>query len=984
MKILVYTDPHIFAHGEGSIPTSDGLTTHLHRVIAGLKWVQEMIGQHKPDLVICGGDIHHTHDFVDAMSLHASIEYISGLVKSCTGFGHRTLLGNHDIAKSGTGVHTLDYLHHVEGSGLMVKSHIEEFSTTTAGKVKILYLPYTEDFQEVERCAKEDKYDIVFAHLDWLGAKMSQKYFSDKGADPSWFNAPIFSGHYHVPGVYDGKTKHQLNIIGSLGTRTFHDLEGPMAHGALLLELQKGKNKLKSIERLANPHYLMFRKAEVKSVEDIGMLIGSPLTARTALRVFCPIELKPEAEALRKAYASCHIVPMIEAERLAPTDVDITLSPEDNFRAYLNEEPHRGLKAKTLESMGMEILKSALSASNQVVQSMTRLTFESLRIENFQSIEVMDVPLQGQGFVLLEGVNETDPGQLSNGAGKSSIVEALMWVLFGWSPKQDDGVNAVIRDTGPGWCRVVLHLRVGDMEYVVTRTRNHPELKTGLQISTGDGNVTSRHVKEAQRELDTMLAGMDLSAFRNVVMLSRSLEVSFSGLGPTERLRLIEKLAGLAVFDQCQSLVASQVQSLTAEVDALQRAVAIYETDSEKACAALAVVDTDLKWVEDNVKAATASAANVIQESSQAMDAYQEELRGMDQSISEINSTVEELQKNASDAELAYINLQQAMTKHSSAWSVVHAEKSRVEALAAQDACPTCGTAIAVTGVNDLIKELEGKTTLCQQDLDNVKEKLEAALTHRDGLRKRAQFKAQNMQKLNQKRAKVSDEIQRLAFAKAKAEKSIADAELQKSALEAQKKIYLQQIKDSKNSLKGKGKEIKEKERLREHWEWLYDPRRRLGVFSVKGLRAKVLEKVVEFVNSRCQAYSEVFYKDRFIRLVFDNGKITAQMTGGRAPGRSSSGEARRSDLVIQFALNDLASATSGALTNVLICDEIDDRLDRDGLEQLAQVLQDKARRGMSVFLVTQNPDLKAVEFVDRRWVAVKDRDMTTLVITDN
>jgi len=53
-----------------------------------------------------------------------------------------------------------------------------------------------------------------------------------------------------------------------------------------------------------------------------------------------------------------------------------------------------------------------------------------LTIQNFMSIRYAEVNLANQGLVLLQGVNQDSPAFDSNGAGKSSIFEALTYVLF--------------------------------------------------------------------------------------------------------------------------------------------------------------------------------------------------------------------------------------------------------------------------------------------------------------------------------------------------------------------------------------------------------------------------------------------------------------------------------------------------------------------------------------------------------------------------
>ena len=58
------------------------------------------------------------------------------------------------------------------------------------------------------------------------------------------------------------------------------------------------------------------------------------------------------------------------------------------------------------------------------------IKFEDIQIENFRSIEKAHINLQNQGNVIVKGVNEYEDNATSNGSGKSSIFEAIVYALF--------------------------------------------------------------------------------------------------------------------------------------------------------------------------------------------------------------------------------------------------------------------------------------------------------------------------------------------------------------------------------------------------------------------------------------------------------------------------------------------------------------------------------------------------------------------------
>ena len=58
------------------------------------------------------------------------------------------------------------------------------------------------------------------------------------------------------------------------------------------------------------------------------------------------------------------------------------------------------------------------------------IRFKSIDITNFRSIDKANVILENQGTVIVKGINEYEDKATSNGSGKSSIFEAIIFALF--------------------------------------------------------------------------------------------------------------------------------------------------------------------------------------------------------------------------------------------------------------------------------------------------------------------------------------------------------------------------------------------------------------------------------------------------------------------------------------------------------------------------------------------------------------------------
>ena len=74
------------------------------------------------------------------------------------------------------------------------------------------------------------------------------------------------------------------------------------------------------------------------------------------------------------------------------------------------------------------------------------MRIETVKIENFLGISEAELSLDNRGLLLIQGENRDDPSAKSNGAGKSTIPDAISWCLFGKTARgvsSDDVINDV-------------------------------------------------------------------------------------------------------------------------------------------------------------------------------------------------------------------------------------------------------------------------------------------------------------------------------------------------------------------------------------------------------------------------------------------------------------------------------------------------------------------------------------------------------------
>jgi len=79
MKALFWSDLHLTPYNEFSKITTDGLTTHLHDLLATMEWVGTMAVKHEVDVVFFLGDMFESNSSLDVMSLNVCCEGLARL-----------------------------------------------------------------------------------------------------------------------------------------------------------------------------------------------------------------------------------------------------------------------------------------------------------------------------------------------------------------------------------------------------------------------------------------------------------------------------------------------------------------------------------------------------------------------------------------------------------------------------------------------------------------------------------------------------------------------------------------------------------------------------------------------------------------------------------------------------------------------------------------------------------------------------------------
>lgn len=619
----------------------------------------------------------------------------------------------------------------------------------------------------------------------------------------------------------------------------------------------------------------------------------------------------------------------------------------------------------------------------------------TLHIENFLTLPQAQINLDGRGLNVLQGKNDGDSSASSNGAGKSSIVDALCWALFGVTARGVKG-DAVINLAAKKNCRVRVHIVHGDVEYIVIRHRKDSEHKNALllyqrtpvgDVGAAPHNISKGTDAETQKEVERIL-GCSLEVFVSAVYLGQEQMPDLPRMTDRELKRLIEEAAGLQRIEMAYEEARSRRSTAASRLD-----VNCTTQDNVKARiardeASLAVKRTHAADFEATRAERVAAAKERVTEAQAMVDALRERVRHLTPQVEADRARRAEL-----DVQMAnYAQLDREARAAETASTKASSGIRKDLLISARETVATIEAQIA--NVDEALAEPCGECGKPHTEADREKylkhrqKRLEDARANlalvEQSLREQVEAAKRLVAAANEARAKVPDvsaasaELTEIATRTRVVEKLIADVKFSGGELMAAQSALAmretepnphqavveslqQSIADEATGLAALKTEHEALAKAVSVAEAV------VKVFGPAGVRAHILDTVTPFLNDRTSDYLSVL----------SDGNITARWTtltkgasgdlkekfsidvanlvGGDSFSALSGGEKRKVRLACALALQDLVASRAANPIDLWVADEVDDALDTAGLERLMVIMEKRARDRGTVVMISHN-----------------------------
>ena len=548
------------------------------------------------------------------------------------------------------------------------------------------------------------------------------------------------------------------------------------------------------------------------------------------------------------------------------------------------------------------------------------ITFKTIKYKNFLSAgnTWTEIDFQKHTTNLIIG---------TNGAGKSTMLDALTFVLFN-KPFRKINKPQLANTTNERDCLVEIEFSVNSRDYLVRRG-----IKPNVFDIEVNGNPLHKEADDRanQRILEESILKVNYKSFTQIVILGSSTFVPFMQLTTANRREVIEDLLDIRIFSAMNNLIKEKIRVMRDQSKSL-------DLKKENIKDKIVMQESFINELEErgNVN------INANKEKIISLDAeivsYMEENSSLEKSILGYS----EDQKSVTGAGDKLVKLNNLRGKISQKVGTITKEH---KFFTENTVCPTCQQDIEEEFRVNRISDAQNKAKELKKGYEDLEEtiKLEQERERQFNLLSKEITKLNNGISQNNTRISgcnrqirdLESEVQRLT-------EQVANRNTEHEKL-AEFKVTLQ---DTIENLSDKRMEMS-------NYDFAY------SLLKDDGVKTKIIKKYLPFINQQVNRYLQMM--DFYINFNLDgefSETIKSPIHEDFSYASFSEGEKMRIDLALLFTWREVARVKNSVNTNLLIMDEVfDSSLDGFGTEEFLKIIR-YVIKGANIFVISHKSDL--------------------------
>tara|TARA_B100000131_G_scaffold132413_1_gene129039 strand:- start:443 stop:2149 length:1707 start_codon:yes stop_codon:yes gene_type:complete len=545
------------------------------------------------------------------------------------------------------------------------------------------------------------------------------------------------------------------------------------------------------------------------------------------------------------------------------------------------------------------------------------IIFKKVRWKNFLSTGnyFTEVELDRNPTTLIIG---------ENGSGKSTILDALCFVLFN-RPFRQVSKTQLINSINLGGTEVELEFIIQKKKFKIVRAMkpNRFEIYCEDRMMNQDASAL-----DTQKILEQQILKLNYRSFTQVVILGSSTFVPFMQLRSKDRREVVEDILDIKIFSLMNFLLKHKVKEISEELKSIEYE---FKLTREK-------INLQTKYIEDIKK----NKVKIIEEKEHLIFDSHRVLLDEQEKSDVISNEIKSAQPELAKKEKILNTIREFHKMEAQLSNRIDENERQRKFFSENDECPTCTQTIDEELKQIKIKEKTNRIAELKEGIQKLQSQLKGKETEKD---KMNEF-AKEIREKEVEVAKISASISALRRLIEQEGKLIE--KYKKGEVSEEDKIKLTRLSER---LKMQEEQIS---KLRED-KFYVDVARNMLMDT--GIKTKVINKYLPVMNKLINGY--LTSMDFYVNFTLDNNfneTIKSRHRDEFSYSSFSEGEKMRIDLALLFTWRAVAKMKNSTNTNLLILDEIfDSSLDGTGTDDFLKILH--TFKDQNVFVISHKGD---------------------------
>jgi DNA repair exonuclease SbcCD ATPase subunit len=579
------------------------------------------------------------------------------------------------------------------------------------------------------------------------------------------------------------------------------------------------------------------------------------------------------------------------------------------------------------------------------------------------SYESASVCLNNPGYIFVRGDNNNpEDSAKSNGCGKSTLFNAIVWALTG---QTTSGIKDVANIYTNGVTSSEVEFDCNGHSYLIKRTKNPSNLK----IYIDNEDKSGKGIRDSEKLLTEYLPEITNSLINSVIILGQGLPQRFTNNTPSGRKEVLETLS------KSDFMIEDIKQRLSTRRDYLNTSLRQNEDKKLRNETTINALKSNLETT--NNKLVNLATSNTLEEYSDALKNELTELEARKISINDYlnkyQSNVDELNEHLifldtkRDQELDSIELEDTLPIEQLIFetrSEISSKLNEIRKLdSVTDTCPTCGQKLPNVYKIDTT-DLKNEVVTLEQKLEEYKKELTKLQTNNEVLihevkLRHAELKSTLSHDLVQNKNLLNNCKNDLTIC----EKKITNKTIELSNTENQIKM----LEHTRDELKA------EQIRLSDEIDYLIDDNvviqndidsikehidinNKMNTIVKRDFRGYLLTNVIDFISNKCKNYSTQVFGTPNLTFTLDGNNISIAYDGKEYESLSG-GEKQKVDVILQLAIRDMLCSYLNFSSNILVLDEITDSLDSVGAQKVFNLISSNLSDVETIYIISHHTD---------------------------